>query len=71
MIVAVAVLWNFLIDEKDEMEDEGELVTENQDVFASEAGTQAGFTKRKEIINYFGSSRSSSTMSGSSPMVNE
>ncbi|XP_053203851.1 putative nuclease HARBI1 [Panonychus citri] len=75
VIVAVAVLWNFLIDEKDEMDDEEKDIVENcEQIFASKGGTQAGFTKRKEIIDYFCSTRSSvtvSTRSVSSALSNE
>jgi hypothetical protein len=55
VIVAVAVLWNFLIDEKDGMEDEEEAFsTESEQIVSTETGTQAGFAKRRAIIQQLG-----------------
>ncbi|XP_025018167.1 putative nuclease HARBI1 [Tetranychus urticae] len=68
VILATAVLWNFLIIEKDEFVEEDTDIDENPIVHREaeriEQGTQAGFDKRRLIINQF-EPRSASVLSTS------
>lgn len=53
VIVATAVLWNFLIDQNDEI-DEDETTSIEEQMHSIESGTQAGFDKRQKLIDQFG-----------------